>query len=129
MDDDQLINLMNTIRVGFISNRGELLGVAKLDLSKSKKEEEEIFAPLYLFEYEVDGEGGLDITRRSDSAVIRDLPQNSPTVITVVVWMDGDCVDNSMVGQLTQQSMSGILNLQFSSSADLIPSKQLIDRN
>ena len=129
MDQDELITLMNTLRVGFISNRGELLCVAKLDLSKSTEEEGEIFAPLYLFEYEIDEEGGLDIIRRSDNAVIRDLTQNSPTVITVVVWMDGDCVDNSMVGQLTQQSMSGILNLQFSSSADLIPSKQLIDRN
>jgi hypothetical protein len=50
-------------------------------------------------------------------------------IITVVVWMDGDSVDNSMVGQLAQQSMSGTMNLQFSSSADLVPSKQLIDRN
>lgn len=129
MDHDQLINLMNTIRVGFLSDRGELLGVAKLDLSKSKEEEGEIFAPLYLWEYTLEEKGSLAMTKRSDSAVIRDLPQNLPTVITVVVWMDGDSVDNSMVGQLTQQSMSGIMNLQFSSSADLVPSKQLIDRN
>jgi hypothetical protein len=40
MEYDQLINLMNTIRVGFINEKGELLGVAKLDLSKSKEEEE-----------------------------------------------------------------------------------------
>lgn len=129
MDHDQLINLMNTIRVGFISDRGELLSVAKLDLSKSKEEEGEIFAPLYLWEHTLEEEGSLAMTKRSDSAVIRDLPQNSPTIITVVVWMDGDSVDNSMVGQTTHQSMSGIMNLQFSSSADLVPSKQLIDRN
>ena len=129
MDDDQLVNLMNTIRVGFISDRGELLGIAKLDLSKSKEEEGEIFAPMYLWEYEMEEEGNLAITQKSSEAVIRDLPQNTPTVITVVVWMDGDSVDNSMVGQTTQQSMSGIMNLQFSSSADLVPSKQLIDRN
>ena len=84
---------------------------------------------MYLWEYEMEEEGNLAITQKSSEAVIRDLPQNTPTVITVVVWMDGDSVDNSMVGQTTQQSMSGIMNLQFSSSADLVPSKQLIDRN
>lgn len=129
MEYDQLINLMNTIRVGFINEKGELLGVAKLDLSKSKEEEAEVFAPLYLWEYALEEEGSLAMVKRSDSAVIRDLPQNSPMIITVVVWMDGDSVDNSMVGQLAQQSMSGTMNLQFSSSADLVPSKQLIDRN
>ena len=129
MDHDQLINLMNTLRVGFLSDRGELLGVAKLDLSKSKEEEGEIFAPLYLWEYAFEEEGSLAMTKRSNSAIIRDLPQNSPTIITVVVWMDGDSVSNSMVGQLAQQSMSGTMNLQFTSSADLVPSKQLIDRN
>lgn len=103
--------------------------MAKLDLSKSKEEEGEIFAPLYLWEYAFEEEGSLAMTKRSDSAIIRDLPQNSPTIITVVVWMDGDSVSNSMVGQLAQQSMSGTMNLQFTSSADLVPSKQLIDRN
>jgi len=129
MDYDQLINLMNTLRVGFLSDRGELLAMAKLDLSKSTEEEGEIFAPLYLYEYELTEDGSIAIIRKSDSSIIRDLPQNSPAIVTVVVWMDGDSVDNSMVSERAQQSMSGVLNLQFSSSADLIPSKQLIDRN
>lgn len=129
MDTEQLITLMNTIRVGFVSDRGELLAVAKMDLSKSREEEGVIDAPLYLYEYILEEGGQLTVERRRDDTVITDLPQNAPVIVTVVVWLDGDSVDNSMVSELANQSMDGIMNLQFSSSADLIPSQQLIDRD
>lgn len=128
MDTDQLITLMNTIRVGFVSDRGELLAVAKMDLSKSREEEGVIDAPLYLYDYILEEGGQLTVERRREDAVITDLPQNAPVIVTVVVWLDGDSVDNSMVSELGNQSMDGIMNLQFSSSADLIPSGQLINR-
>lgn len=128
MDTEQLITLMNTIRVGFISDRGELLSIAKLDLSKSRETEGVVQAPLRLWNYALEEGGQLTVSERREDAVIRDLPQNAPVLVTVVVWLDGDSVDNSMVGTLTHQTMSGIMNLQFSSSADLIPSEQLMER-
>lgn len=130
MEYDQLIRLMDTIRVGFLNDRGELLGVAKMNLSNSYENEYgEIRAPLNLYEYTLAESGAIEVTQRSKNDVIRDLPQNTPVIVTVVVWLDGDHVDNSMVSDVAQQSMSGILNLQFSSSADLVPSKQMIERD
>lgn len=127
MDDEQLLQLMDTIRIGFLGDDHTLLGVAKLNVSNYEKQEEGIFAPLYLYDHTLAQEGNLTIgERRRDDAAILDLPRNSPVIVTVVVWLDGDQVDNSMVSDSLNQTMNGVLNLQFASSADLLPSKQVI---
>lgn len=127
MDTEQLLQLMDTIRVGFLSDRNTLLGVAKLNISNYEEQEEGILAPLYLYEYTLETDGSLSIgARRSEDASILTLPQNSPVIVTVVVWLDGDHIDNSMVGHSEEQSMDGVLNLQFASSADLFSSDQTI---
>lgn len=124
MDTEQLLKLMDTIRIGFLSDQNTLLGVAKLNVSNYEVQEEGVFAPLYLYEYEVTADGRLSIGQRlTDDVSITSLQQNSPKVITVVVWLDGDYVDNSMVGDTVHQSMDGVLNLQFASSADLLPAE------
>lgn len=122
MNTEQLLQLMDTIRIGFLNDRNVLLAVAKLNVSNYEEQEEGVLSPLYLYDYEVDDEGVLHMgERRSNDASILSLPQNSPAIVTVVVWLDGDSVDNSMVDATSHQSMKGILNLQFSSSADLLP--------
>ena len=123
MDTEQLLELMDTIRIGFVSDRNTLLAVAKLNVSSYEEQEEGIFAPLYLYDYTLREDGVLSMGQRLDEdASILTLPQNSPAVVTVVVWLDGDHVDNGMVGVTGQHSMNGVLNLQFASSADLMPS-------
>ena len=103
--------------------------MAKLNVSNySIGEEGEIYAPLRLYEYEVDEIGKITVQSRNEDVSIMELPENSPVIMTVVVWLDGDHVDNSMVSAIDQQSMNGVLNLQFSTDADLVPSNQLIDR-
>ena len=66
------------------------------------------------------------LSGKKEDAALLELPQNSPAIVTVVVWLDGDQVDNSMVSDSGKQSMSGVLNLQFASSADLMHSDQMI---
>ena len=123
METEQLLRLMDTIRIGFLNSRSELLAVAKLNVTSYEEQEEGVFAPLYLYDFAVNDEGVLTMgERRKDDASILELPQNSPAIVTVVVWLDGDSVDNSMVDTSSHKSMDGILNLQFSSSADLRPS-------
>ena len=122
MSTESLLKLMDTIRVGFLNDRNDLISVAKLGISQYEEHEEGIFAPLYLYEYSLQDTGALAIgQRRGEKDGILTLSQNVPAVVTVVVWLDGDYVDNSMVGHSTSQSMSGVLNLQFSSSVDLKP--------
>ena len=120
MDTEALLKLMDTIRVGFLNDRNELLGVAKLNLTNYEEQEEGIFAPLYLYDHTLQQSGVLTMgERRKDDAELLHLSRNVPAVVTVVLWLDGDYVDNSMVGHSSSQSMSGVMNLQFSSSADL----------
>lgn len=121
MEQEQLLQLMDTIRVGFISDQNTLLGVAKLSTADFREEDDGVFAPLYLYEYTLE-DGVLTIDeRRSNDGTILPLAENSPAVVSVVVWLDGDHVDNSMVSDIAPQSMNGVLNLQFSSSVDLHP--------
>ena len=127
MTDDQLVKLMDTIRIGFISGSNELLAVAKLgNYAYDQEEEGRASGRLHLYKFHLEDNGSIIIGERREDNAILELHQNSPAIITVVIWLDGDQLDNSMVSELAHQSMSGTLNLQFSSSADLIPSNNVI---
>ena len=84
-------------------------------------------AELYLNTYEVDG-GVLKLTGKkttgeADAAAdntLTALTQNVAKKVTAIVYLDGDIVDNTMVANAAS-SMTGSLNLQFSSSATLKP--------
>lgn len=67
--------------------------------------------------------GGLTLTGKKTSAAITALQQDVPQVMTTVVYLDGSVVNNSTVAANAVQSMSGRLNLQFSSDADLVPAE------
>lgn len=124
MNQDQLVSLMDALRVAFVSDQNELLAVAKpgnyhLDGSYAS-------AGLYLYDYHLEIDGSLTVGARKESDAILELPQNTPVVITAVVWLDGDQVDNGMVIDIFQHSMTGGINIQFSSSANLISSQQTL---
>ena len=130
MDNEHLLKIMDTLRVGFLNDKNELLGVAKLGNYMQYEVWDEysgsVEGRLYLYDFTLDESGKIVIGERKEDAAILQLPRNTPVIVTAVVWMDGDNVDNSMVNAIAHQSMYGTLNLQFSSSADLIPSQQII---
>ncbi len=122
LNTDQILMMMDAIRIGFLDNQNHILGIAKLNTSNYTEEEKEISAPLYLYEHTVSSDGSISIgERRDQNNVIVSLPQNTAAVITVVVWLDGDHVDNSSAA-ISAKSMTGMLNLQFASSTELVPS-------
>jgi len=63
-----------------------------------------------------------------DVAPIVALAQNTPTAVSVLVYLDGNSVDN---GDVANAASSGVLNLnlQFSSSAELVPMKNTALQN
>ena len=63
-----------------------------------------------------EGEGG---TATPDNTLTA-LTQNVGKKVTAIVYLDGDVVDNTMVAN-AKNSMTGLLNLQFASSATLKP--------
>lgn len=85
-------------------------------------------AELYLNTYKVDGGVltliGKKTTGEAEDAAVDNtltaLTQNVAKKVTAIVYLDGDIVDNTMVANAAS-SMTGSLNLQFSSSATLKP--------
>jgi hypothetical protein len=54
-------------------------------------------------------------------AKITALPQNTATAVSVLVYLDGENIGNDDVAASAATSMTGTMNLQFASSANLIP--------
>jgi hypothetical protein len=125
---EQVIQLMDAIRVAFVDDIGNVYGIAKLNTSNNTVENGFVKAPLYLYGFSVseneETKGALimDERRKADNT-ITSLEPNTAKVVTAIVWLDGDIVDNTMVSAEAESSISGILNLQFASSADLIPAE------
>lgn len=120
---EQKLLLMDAIRVGFLDDMGNLLKVAKLNTSNRTFEDGAIKAPLYIYEYSFSEEDGSMIIgeRQVAENMITTLEQNTPKALTALVWLDGDVVDNTMVSATNSTSLGGTLNLQFATSANLIP--------
>lgn len=86
-----------------------------------------VTAKLYLFNFSMKlnakghETGALQLDGKKNDAVITALEQDVIQRVTALVYIDGSVVNNSMVAANSAQSMSGKLNLQFASSAVLIP--------
>lgn len=128
MDFETLTKLMDAVRVAFVDDAGNLLGIAKLNVSNRVLNEEtgNIMAPLYLYDFHI-GTDVLDYGqlimdyRRKEGNAIASLARNQAKAISTLVWLDGDLVDNTMVS--AESNISGVLNLQFASSVNLVPAE------
>lgn len=148
---DELRALMSALRVVFVEpvqteNAGvtyNVLGVAAADITGTYNESngtttytggtqtddgKGLKAKLHLNTYEVK-DGVLTLTGKKTTGEAADAPadntltaltQNVAKKVTAIVYLDGDIVDNTMVANAAS-SMTGSLNLQFSSSATLKP--------
>ena len=126
LDADQILRLMDAVRVAFVDDADNVLRVAKLNVSNRTSANGKIKAPLYLYDYEIDAEDKNAMImgeRQVADNVIVPLEKNVAKTITAIVWLDGDVVDNTMVSAETSSSIGGTLNLQFASSANLLPAE------
>ncbi len=113
---EMIQNLMSCIRVVFFTDTA-ILAEARLDSSNATADADEgnaVTANLYLYKDSA-------LVTDQNNAVISALPQNTETNISVLVYLDGATLQNKDVAATTAQTASGVLNLQFSSSAELIP--------
>ncbi len=161
---EQVIGLMESIRVVFFDDTNAILGYAKLDLrNHTSSQDKGITANLYLytetttytftptsgtprtvylnpadnkyysesgFTTEVDTTGGSVTSTTTtefigdstgEKATIVELGQNSPKRVSALVYLDGATLENKDVAYGTSTSVTGSMNLQFSSDANLIP--------
>lgn len=145
---ESVARLMTAIRIVFTDATGKIIGQAKLDITlddpttteqneanwatQQKDGNTVIEAPIRLYNvtYTQDETNGGTLVEYGEAkpvAVDNDgaqtlmpLVQNTATMLSTYVYLDGDMVDNSMVAN-GASSMTGTLNLQFSSSAALDP--------
>lgn len=126
--DLQVQNLMKAIRVVFFNpDNGEVYGYAILDDLNTA--DGTTTGKLVLQDATLDG-GKLTFKAKTgeEADVLMALQQNTATKISVLVYLDGDMVDNSMVANAAE-SITGSLNLQFKSSATLKPMENSTLRN
>lgn len=130
LSDTQVAALMSAIRVAFINpTTGDIYGIAALDNITTSADG--MKGDLVLKNYEIASETGImtltdkpssNETEQKAKDDIMELPQNTATKLTAIVWLDGDKVDNGDVANAAQ-SLVGSMNLQFSSSEKLTPMK------
>ena len=121
----------------------KILGTAKLDTSNlydytndknvaDAKETEgsdkwtvttEGTAPIFLYKTETTAEGKTTETKlEGNNAVLIDaMDKNKAYQISAIVWLDGTAVKNGNVSATAAQSLTGTLNLQFSTDIKLNP--------
>lgn len=127
LTEEQTVRLMDAMRIGFLDNQNNLLAVAKANTANYSPAENGVSAPLYLYTYEIGADGTLIMgERRTEDVCITSLTENVVGVITVVVWLDGDYVGNSLVS-IRGKGIESTLNLQFASSVELKPVHQDVE--
>lgn len=93
-----------------------------------------VTAKLYLYDFEMTKSststeeetkytGGITLKGKASSAAITALAQDEVQKVTAVVYLDGSVVNNASVAANALYSMTGSLNLQFASSATLVPAE------
>ena len=135
--ETQMRSLMECIRLVFMEKDGTVIAHGKLEVSGANESTTEGTATLTgkvrLFDRtettdETTGNKTVTETLRTDDTntderedvKLTSLTQNEGKMVSVLVYLDGNKVDNTMVANAST-SMTGSLNLQFASSATLVP--------
>lgn len=121
----QLHDLMDAIRIVFFVPGGDsqtVVAAAKLDMPAKDQMNTLVTADGYkasLVLGTMDGNGNFVVD--AEKTELMDLTQNTAHKLSVLVYLDGNLVGNDDVAAQAATSMTGKLNLQFASSATLVP--------
>ena len=118
----QFKDLMGAVRIVFVDSTNTIVAGAKLDVPAAIEDTDAtVKAPLKMVTVTTEDKN----VKFGDDAVannaITALEQGTAKQLTVITYLDGDVVDNSMVSATSARSMTGSMNLQFASSATLVP--------
>jgi len=111
--------LMNSLRIVFFeTDTSVIIGEARLNLETAEIEGDSVTMKLAMWD-PAGGENGDGAW--ADNQQITELSQNEAKALSVLVYLDGTSVTNADVAATGSQSMTGTMNLQFASSAELVP--------
>ncbi len=130
VDTKQAKLLMTAVRIVFLDESKNIVAIGLLEQDVNngdyKISDNEITSSIYLYNFTIPANGGAitigtKIAATEGKTELMPLAQNTATQLSVLVYLDGDLVNNSMVSAESAASLVGSLNLQFSSSAELKP--------
>ena len=113
----QILEVLKALKVAFVDSNGNLLATASLATEYCFPEYGKYVVPLMLDENAIDT--GEDTEEGADIRAITSLAQNTPTLITALVYLDGALVSNDKV--LSSSDIQGQLNLQFGNTYEPQP--------
>ena len=119
---DQVKGLMDCIRIVFFdpSDR-EILGEARLDTAHAEIGADGVTAKMYMYKDNTLQDGSTGDNGVNDDTAIIALGQNDEVKVSVLVYLDGETIENADVAATDIASVTGSMNLQFASDADLVP--------
>lgn len=138
LDAEYVKELLESIRVTFVSNYGkvtgpnetasyDVLGTARLDTSELEAITATSEIPLYLYDETTptDAQGATTTTasKRESAVLLTGLPKNEIRQISAIVWLDGANLKNASLAATTMNSLTGTLNLQFTTNIALNPAQ------
>ena len=120
----QMKQLMECVKLVFVDENNAILAKGMLDVASATDTAAgttgTVEAKINLYT-ETTVDNVTTVTKlEGENAVIAGLTQNEAKMVSVIVYLDGENVDNSMVANAAT-SMTGTLNLQFASDAQLVP--------
>ncbi len=109
----KIMEMLEAFNVAFMDQNGAVLGTAKLNLDSAYANQGKVTVPLEV-------ETGTDYTDESGMSHkgITRLEQNTPTMITAIVYLNGSKVKNENV--LADGELQGQLNIQFGTDCSLV---------
>ncbi len=122
---EQVKGLMDCIRIVFFDpDTRAIMGEARLDTANAEIGADGVTAKMYMYK-----DGKLqDGTEKDDAdnvtngdTAIAALAQNTAKKVSVLVYLDGETIDDDDVAATAMTSVTGSMNLQFASDADLVP--------
>lgn len=117
-------SLMSNLRIIFFeTDTKTILGEARLNPATESTEGNTSTMKMAMWDPSDDDDASTvpGFKTGDDANVITALTQNTAKAISVLVYLDGESVTNASVAATGTQSMTGTMNLQFASDADLAP--------
>lgn len=113
-EQEKILELLAHFQVKFIDQEGMLLGTAKLNVKSAYINQGKVTVPLEMSEKGVlyNNEKG------EEQRGILQMKQNTPTMITAIIYVDGQEITNENV--LSKGELKGQLNIQFGTDKLLV---------
>lgn len=114
---DNTLKMLSYLKLAFVDGNNSWLADAKLNVEYAYNDNGKYIVPIVITDSNCTYTAKDGADKDTTFYGITELEQNEATLISVVVYLEGSGVDNSMV--LSGETVTGKLNIQFASTSNL----------